>query len=147
ENRLARAKTAVAEWNVPIGDWTVTALGGWSQLKETLGIDVDFSAVPGATGFGGDRFPTTSFELRAKSPTLDGLFGAQNLFGWARAPPDFPGGFFPQRRAIRDSTLHLGLNDGPLLQLTAAAELPETGTSTQMADVYTYLLGSLGLNA
>ncbi|HVT37290.1 MAG TPA: TonB-dependent receptor, partial [Nevskiaceae bacterium] len=147
ENRLARTKTAVIEWTVPAGDWELTALGGWSQLKETVGIDVDFSPVPGSTGDGGDRFPTTTLELRAKSPTLDGLFGLHSLLGFDLGHTDFLGGFFMQRRTIRDSDLRLGLNDGPLLELTAAAELPDTGTSTDQLNTYAYLLGSLGLNA
>ena len=145
--RYAHTKTFVGEWTIPFGGWEATVLGGWSQLKETLAIDTDFSPVPAINGYGADRFPTTSLEFRVSSPHLDGLFGLNHLFGLELGHTDFLAGVFYQRRSIRDSNLRFVLNDGPLLELTAAAETPDEGVGTSVAGTYLNLLSAFGLSA
>jgi iron complex outermembrane recepter protein len=126
--RFAHTNTAVGEWNVPIGDWTVTALGGHSELKETMAVDVDFSSVPALPATVKDRFPTTTMELRLKSPTLGGLFGVGDE--WLGST-ELLAGVFYQRRAIRDSNYRFTLHDGPLLELTAASQAGNNGAPVQ----------------
>ncbi len=126
--RYAHTNTAVGEWNVPIGGWTFTALGGHSELKETMAVDVDFTSVPALPATAKDRFPTTTLELRLKAPTLDGLFG---IGGDWLGHTEFLTGFFWQHRTIRDSNYRFLLHDGPLLELTAASQAGSNGTSTQ----------------
>jgi outer membrane receptor protein involved in Fe transport len=129
--RYAHTNTAVGEWNIPLGGWTATVLGGHSELKETMSVDVDFTSVPGLPATARDRFPTTTLEGRIKAPTLDGLFG---IGGETLGHTEFVGGVFWQHRQIRDSAFRFVLHDGPLLELTAAAETGATGgTDTQGA--------------
>jgi outer membrane receptor protein involved in Fe transport len=97
-------------------------------LEEELGVDVDFSAIPGLNGYSGDVFPTTSLEVRAQSPETDGLFGLNDVFGLDLGHTEFLGGVFWQQRAIEDSYFRFALNDVPFLELTAAASVPP-GTS------------------
>lgn len=123
--RNAHVNTAVAEWNVPVGAWTAIALGGYSVLTEKLGVDTDFSPVPGINGVAGDRFPTTTLELRAQSPSLDGFFGLNDLFGLDLGETTFLGGFFYQHRSITDSYFTFDVNDVPFLGETAAALIDE----------------------
>ncbi|HZP13408.1 MAG TPA: TonB-dependent receptor [Nevskiaceae bacterium] len=138
--RYAHTNTAVAEWNVPLGGWTFTALGGHSELKETMAVDVDFTSVPGLPATARDRFPTTTVEGRIKAPTLDGLFG---IGGDTLGHTEFLTGVFWQHRQIRDSAFRFVLHDGPLLELTAAAE---TGNSSESLDpaVLSTLLNIIG---
>jgi iron complex outermembrane receptor protein len=119
--RDAHTDTFVGEWNIPIGDWTGVILGGRSVLVEALAVDTDFSPVPGINGVAGDRFPTTTLELRAQSPDLEGLFGLGDLFGLDLGRTTLLAGFFYQRRAITDSYFTFDVDDAPFLGETAAA--------------------------
>ncbi|HUR42144.1 MAG TPA: TonB-dependent receptor [Verrucomicrobiae bacterium] len=115
------------QWDYSLGDWEIVAVGGHSLMTQKLQLDVDFTPAPSTIGFGSDRSPTTTLELRTASPELDGLFGLQDLFGLGLGSSDILVGVFHEQRAILDSVFRFGLDQQATVELVQGAN-GDTGT-------------------
>lgn len=130
DRRLTDIQTVAADWSYALGEWNLAAIGGQSVMESSFFLDTDFSPAPAILGTGYDRAPTTTLELRALSPSFQGLFGLGDS-GWGDS--DLLIGFFSQRTAIEDGYFDFALPVVPFLDLTAAAE--SSGGSTEVTAV------------
>lgn len=125
--RQVHITTVNGEWTDDLAGWNVVAVGGHSTMRQNLQLDVDFTPAPSTIGFGSDRSPTTTFELRTTSPTFDGLLGLGHFFGWDLGSTDLLVGGFFERREILGSVFRFGINDQATLELVQGAN-GNTGT-------------------
>lgn len=102
-------ETFQAEWNYNLFGWDIDALAAHSELDQTK-TSGEGVPVPGVAVKSSDVNPTMTFEARAFSPSLPGLFGLQELFGWNLGHSNLLAGGFYQQRKIEDSeyTITLG---------------------------------------
>ncbi len=122
---LQQFDTVVANASYDVGDWTLYAVAGHAILDEhTTTGDPDFTPAPMFTTSDKDENPQTTFELRANSPSLGGLFGLESLFGYGLGSSDLTAGFFYQRREINGSVRPIGLNVPALAQFLLAQGVP-----------------------
>jgi outer membrane receptor protein involved in Fe transport len=119
--RTTKLHTVHADWSYDLAGWGLDLLVAHSIYEEGLSIDTDFTPAYALVGLGSDTSPTTTVELRGLSPSLGALFGLERLLGFGLGTSDLLAGFFFQRRAIDDSEFRFIFNDGPFLELTAAA--------------------------
>ncbi len=129
DGRKVQIDSFVGEWNASFGDWNWTALGGHSVMDNRLDVDTDFSPAPAIFGHDADRSPTSTLELRAASPTFDGLLGLGD-FGSS----DLLLGAFYQHREIQGSGFRFRIGTLPFLELTVA------GTQDDAAETLLSLL-------
>lgn len=116
DGRIATIDTFNAEASAMFGLWNVVALAGHSVLKNELKVDTDFSPAPAIYGQDRDRSPTTTFELRAESPSFDGLLGLGGDLGTSSVLV----GAYHQHREIRGSGFQFRIGTLPFLELTLA---------------------------
>ncbi len=121
DGRQVNIKTFNMQLNYDLADWGLVFVGGHSVLEQTLSLDTDFTPAPATLGLGGDRSPTKTAEFRVISPTLDGLFGLDSLFGADLGSSDFVAGVFYQERDINDSYFRFIFDLPSYLGLIAAA--------------------------
>ncbi|MGH7820664.1 MAG: TonB-dependent receptor, partial [Candidatus Binatia bacterium] len=119
--RTTKLNTAQATWDYDLFGWGLSLIAAHSIYEEDLSLDTDFTPAYALVGSSTDTSPTTTVELRGLSPSLGGLFGLDGLFGLPFGSSDLLAGFFYQRRAIEDSHFNFVFNDGPFLEITAAA--------------------------
>ena len=129
--RNVQITTFHGDWNKDLGGWNVVAVGGHSVMTQSLQLDVDFTPAPSTAGYGSDRSPTNTFELRTTSPTFDGLLGLQP-FGWDFGHSDWLVGGFYESRGILDSVFRFGVDDQATVELVQGAN-GNTGTGTSNA--------------
>lgn len=116
DGRIAQIDTFNAEASGMLGQWNLVALAGHSVLKSELDVDTDFSPAPAIFGHDADRSPTTTFELRAESPTFDGLLGLGEDLGTSSVLI----GAYHQHREIEGSGFQFRIGTLPFLELTVA---------------------------
>lgn len=121
DQRGTKLQTLLGDWSYDLGGWSLHALAAHSIYKEHVDVDTDFTPAPALIGQSTDTSPTTTFELRTLSPSLPGLYGLERLFGLSLGRSDLLAGFFYQRRAINHSKFRFVFDDGPFLEITAAA--------------------------
>lgn len=121
DGRQVNIKTFNMQLSYDLADWGLVFVGGHSVLEQTLSLDTDFTPAPATLGLGGDRSPTKTAEFRVISPTLDGLFGLDSLFGADLGSSDFVAGVFYQERDINDSYFRFIFDLPSYLGLIAAA--------------------------
>lgn len=119
DSRRVKIDTLSGEWTRAVGEWDVTALGGYSVLKNVLDIDTDFTPAPAIFGHDQDRSPTSTLEFRAQSPDFDGLFG---LGGAGLGTSNLLAGVYAQKRAIEGSGFRFRIGTVPFLELTVASQ-------------------------
>ena len=122
DERRTEILTTNGEWGYALGSWNLAAIGGQSVMKTKFFLDTDFSPAPAILGTGEDRSPTRTLELRALSPSLDGLFGLGELFGLGLGDSDILIGGFLQRNAIENGFFDFAFPVIAFADVTAAAE-------------------------
>ncbi|HSW11401.1 MAG TPA: TonB-dependent receptor plug domain-containing protein, partial [Solimonas sp.] len=125
DGREVQIDSFVSEWNTSFGEWDWTALGGHSVMENQLDVDTDFSPAPAIFGHDSDRSPTSTLELRAVSPSFEGLLGLEQLFGANLGSSDLLIGAFYQHREIQGSGFRFRIGTLPFLELTVAGTQDE----------------------
>ena len=118
--RTTKLKTFRADWSRDFAGWGVHALAAHSIYEEEVQLDNDFGPSPTLVTRDSDKSPTTTFELRAVSPKLEGLFGIERAFGFDLGATDFLAGLFYQRRVLGDGNLRLMGNEVQVAELFVA---------------------------
>lgn len=121
DGREVMIKTFNAESRLELGPWQLVALGGFSEMKNKLDVDADFTPAPALFLADRDRSPTATVEFRAEPGEMAGLFGLQDLFGADLGHTTLLTGVFYQHREIRDGGFRFTLEPVPYLELSAAA--------------------------
>ena len=117
--------TIVANVHYDLGDWSLDAVAGHSRMEFRAENDADFTPAPIFTTTPvKDDNPSTTFELRAASPTLPGLLGLRSLFGFDLGESDFLAGFFFQRRELVNSQLSIRIGVPALAGYLVAQGIP-----------------------
>lgn len=129
DGRRVNLETFSAQWDYDLNEWGLVAVGGRSVLTQDLTADIDFSPAPASWALGGDRSPTETAEFRLLSPSLNGFFGIDSLFGRELGSSDFVVGAFYQKREINDSFFRFVFDLPVFLGLTAAASGSADGIS------------------
>ncbi len=125
--------TFVANAGYELAEWDLHATAGYSVLKRNLvGGDADFGPAPILTIDTKDRQPQTTFELRASSPSLEGIFGL-GTFGTT----ELTVGFFFQQRNIENSVARLDFDVPVAAQFLAFLLLPEGSTDVLPLGLFT----------
>lgn len=122
DGRRTEIDSFVADWARPLGEWSISALGGHSVMRTTVAADIDFTPAKAIEAEGGDESPTTTLEVRVLSPSFVGLLGFSEFLGADLGRSDLLFGVFTQRTAIDNSRMRFRFYPGPLLDLTLAAE-------------------------
>ena len=106
------------QWDMDLGDWSLTTIGAHAVMDQTLSLDTDFTPAEALNGSGGDHSPMRYGEFRLTAPPLSGLFGLGAL-----GESDFLAGITWSQRQILDSEFIFGLNTLPFADLLQAAAL------------------------
>lgn len=116
-----------AEWQYEIGEWSLTALGGYSVLRDDAALDTDATPAPAIFAADKDTSPTVTGELRLQSPQLDGLLGLNNVFGLDLGTSEVLGGLYYQGRDIKGDGIvfRFGLS---YLDLLIASQASQNGS-------------------
>lgn len=121
--RDVQIDTVRAQWEMPLDQWTLTAVSGYSMLEEIVALDVDFTPAPGLSALNGDRSPTLFGEVRVVSPELPGLMGLEGFGDHST----LLAGLVYDRRAILDSFFDFYVGTTAFLDLQVAATQDQRG--------------------
>jgi outer membrane receptor protein involved in Fe transport len=130
DDRHTTIDTASGEWSLPLGDWSVVAVGGHSVMNTAINIDVDFSPSSANWATSRDTSPTETLELRTVSPQFEGLFGLSDVLGWNFGRSEFLIGAFYQSTGIEDSALRFVFPHAQYSELLAAANADANNDSS-----------------
>ncbi|MGH7899954.1 MAG: TonB-dependent receptor [Candidatus Binatia bacterium] len=118
--------TVVANWSLPLGEWRLDAVGGFSILRDRLENDTDNSPAPLAFVLSARDNLQYTFEILGSSPSLAGLLGLERAFGFGLGSSNLVLGFFFQRRQLKNFFESLWLNSLLLAEFVA---LQDSGVS------------------
>ncbi|MEN8721827.1 MAG: TonB-dependent receptor [Alphaproteobacteria bacterium] len=124
---------ARVQWEKSFKGLSITAIGAYSTMSQSLAIDTDFTAAEAIVGTGSDESPEWYGEIRLVPDTMEGLFGLKFLPGES----DFLFGVTGGRREINDSHFTFGVNNTPFWDLTVAGIVDAQGlpVATVLADL------------
>ena len=147
EITTSKIQTTVLTAHTELGGWGLDAIAGHTEMKVRVSLDTDFTPAPMIFSTSHDDDPQTTFELRASSPRLSGLFGIGELAGIALGETELLLGAFYQQAEIGDSELAISLDLPTLAQFTAY-QSNEAGIPTPPLDAFigpAVQVGALGL--